>query len=151
MWHPARSIAAMLIAWPLAAVAADRPDTPDPAEARLLAAEDARFRAVLAHDAATLERALASELTYSHMTGKRENKSQVMQGAMLAGFSAIEPSDRSARVIGDIGIIRGIVARRLPDRVLADGYLAVYTLREGRWQLLEWVSANPPPPPEPAK
>lgn len=138
MWHPARLFAAMLIACPLAAVAADAP------EAQLLAADDARFQAVLAHDADALERALATELVYSHMTGKREGKAEVMRNAMQMRFSAIQPSDRSARVIGEVGIIRGQVRRQLPDRVLTDGYLAVYAQRDGRWQLLEWVSANPP-------
>jgi hypothetical protein len=141
MRRTARIFAGILIACPLAAMAADQPNTP---EAQLLAAEDARFHAVLTHDAAALDRAIASDVVYSHMTGRRENKAEVMQSSSRANFSSIEPSERTVRVIGAIGIIRGKIERRLPERTLTDGYLAVYENREGRWQLLEWVSSAPP-------
>lgn len=130
--------AGLLIASPLAAAAPATPET------QLLAAEDARFQAEVAHDAAALDRATASEVVYSHMNGRREDKAAVMQSFTHIPFSSITPSARSARVIGAVGIIRGKVVRQLPDRTLSDGYLAVYTLRDDRWQLLEWVSAAMP-------
>lgn len=145
MWHPARYIAGLLIAFPLVVAATGTP------ESELMAAEDARFHAVLSHDGAALERAIADDVVYSHMTGKREGKAEVIQGSLRATFTGIEPSERRVRVIGEVGIIRGKIARQLPDRTLTDGYLAVYALRDGRWQLLEWVSANTPPQAEPSK
>jgi hypothetical protein len=123
---------------------------PYPAQAQaagdaLLTAEDTRFHAELTHDAATLDRMTATEVVYSHFTGQREDKAGVMQTFTHLPFSSITPSDRYAWVIGDVGVVRGKVVRRLGDRTLSDGYLAVYVHRGGRWQLLEWVSASPPP------
>lgn len=136
MWRFALMYAGLLTAWLPAAAQS-------PAEAELLAAEDARFQAQLAQDAVALERAIASDVVYSHMTGKRENKSQVLQSFKRVPLNGITPSGRSARVIGEIGIVRGKLVKQLPERALTDGYLAVYALRDGRWQLLEWVSAAP--------
>ncbi|MDH7639323.1 nuclear transport factor 2 family protein [Sphingomonas oryzagri] len=120
--------------------------SPTRAEAALLAAEDARFNAELTHDVATLDRMTSADVVYSHVNGVREDKAGVMRTFTHLPFSSITPSNRSARVIGDVGIVRGSVVRQLPDRTLSDGYLAVYEMRDGRWQLLEWVSAAAPPP-----
>jgi hypothetical protein len=132
-------IALAIAAMPLPAMA----QTPGEA---LLAAEDTRFHAELTHDAATLDKMTANEVVYSHFTGQREDKAGVMQTFTHLPFSSITPSDRYARVIGDVGVVRGKVTRQLPDRTLSDGYLAVYVHRDGRWQLLEWVSASAPKP-----
>jgi hypothetical protein len=145
MWNPARLFVGLLIACPLAAMAADTP------EAQLLAAEDARYQAVLTHDASALDRMLASDLVYSHMTGKREGKAEVLQASMRMSFRSIQPVDRTVRVIGPVGIIRGKLLRQLPDRMLTDGYLAVYAQRDGLWQLVEWVTANVPSEQQPEK
>jgi hypothetical protein len=149
MRHPAWLNAGILIACAIAAAApaaaqsaANEPSAP---EAQLLATEDARFKAQLAHDAAALDRATASDVVYSHATGKREDKAAAMQTFLQSSFSSIEASARHARVIGDVGIIRGQLVRQLPDRTLNDGYLAVYAMRDGRWQLIEWAAGSPPP------
>lgn len=158
MFDPAWLYAVLLGMAPLPAAA--RPtspsaaDTPTVEEAGLLAAEDLRFKAELAHDVAGLDRMTASDVVYSHFNGSRESKAAMMQTFTHLPFASITPSDRYARVIADVGIVRGRVVRALPDRVLSDGYLAVYTRRSGHWQLLEWVSAAPVPsssdkPPEP--
>jgi hypothetical protein len=114
-------------------------------DAALLKAEDARFRAELTHDAATLDRMTAPEVTYTHFNGRHEDKASVMQSFTHLPFTAIEPTDRHARLYGQVGIVRGLVARQLPDRRLFDAYIAVYVRRDGRWQLVDWVSHAPPP------
>ena len=136
-----RILTAALLAWPLLSAAA--PSTPSADVAQLLAAEDARFQAVLAHDTAALERGIADDVVYSHMTGQRDDKAAVLRSAARLSFSSIQPLERTARVIGEVGIVRGKLVRQLPDRTLTDGYLALFALRDGRWQLLEWVSAAP--------
>lgn len=115
----------------------------------LLAAEDLRFEAELKHDVPALGRMTADDVVYSHFTGQRQDKAAILQGAAHAPFQSITPSDRYARVIGDVGIVRGKVARQLPGRTLTDGYLAIYVRRAGRWQLLEWVTASPQNPSKP--
>lgn len=149
MFDPAWLYAVLLGMTPLPVAAqATSPNAADPPtveEAGLLAAEDLRFKAELAHDAAGLDRMTADDVMYSHFNGSREAKAAVMQTFTHLPFVGITPSDRYARVIADVGIVRGSVVRTLPDRVLSDGYLAVYTKRSGHWQLLEWVSAAPVP------
>lgn len=116
-------------------------------EIALLKAEDARFRAELTHDAATLDRMTAPEVTYTHFNGKHEDKASLMQSFTHLPFTAIEPTDRHARLYGQVGIVRGLVARQLPDRRLLDAYIAVY-VRQGKvWRLTDWVSHAVPPPP----
>jgi hypothetical protein len=147
MRHLLPSCAGILIACFAAARPASAqpaPHVPTASEAQLLSAEDARFKAELTHDAAALDRSTASDVVYSHFNGKREDKSEVMQTFTHLPFSSIKPSNRQARVIGDVGIVRGQVVRQLGDRTLSDGYLAVYAKRDGRWQLIEWVSASAP-------
>jgi hypothetical protein len=116
------------------------------AEAALLAAEDTRFEAELTHNSATLDRMTSADVVYSHVNGAREDKAGVMRTFTHLPFSSITPSNRSARVIGDVGIVRGQVVRQLSDKTLSDGYLAVYERRGGCWQLLEWASAAAPAP-----
>lgn len=128
-------VIALLTAGPLMAA--------DDGAAQLLAVEDARFKAELAHDAAAFDRVVANDVVYSHMNGRRETKADLMARVERIPFSSIVPSERQARVLGDFGTVRGKIVRQLPDRVLTDGYLAVYVLRDGRWQLLEWASAAP--------
>lgn len=115
------------------------------AQAALIKAEDARFRAELTHDAAALDRMTAPEVTYTHFNGKHEDKASLMQSFTHLPFTAIEPSERHARMYGQVGIVRGLVARQLPDRRLFDAYIAVYVRRDGRWQLVDWVSHAAPP------
>lgn len=118
-----------------------------PAETALLHAEDQRFHAELTHDAATLDAMTAPQVTYSHFNGALEDKEGVMKSFTHIPFTAIEPSERHARVLGETGVVRGQVTRHLPDRVLHDAYLAVYVRRDGMWQLIDWVSYAPPPAP----
>lgn len=116
-----------------------------PAAVALLAFEDERFKAEAAADVAALARMTADDLVYSHATGMRQGKAAMIGMFQAMHFQGIIPSDRYARVLGDVGFVRGKVARQLPDRVLKDGYVAVYIRREGRWQLLEWASTALPP------
>ncbi|WP_206243906.1 nuclear transport factor 2 family protein [Novosphingobium terrae] len=116
-----------------------------PAEQALLKAEDARFHAELTHDAATLDAMTASEVTYAHFNGALEDKAGVMKDFTHIPFTAIEPANRHARLLGETGVVRGEVTRHLPDRTLHDAYLAVYVHRAGRWQLIDWVSYAPQP------
>lgn len=149
MRYPTWLPIAALVACPvvMAAPAAAQSITPDAqaSEMQLLAAEDLRFKAQLVHDLGALDRATADDVVYSHANGKREDKAAVMQTFKQSSFRSIEPSERQARVIGDVGIIRGTLTRQLPERTLHDGYLAIYAKRDGRWQLLEWAAGSPPP------
>ncbi len=134
-----------ILALVLAGTPALAQTVPAPQETALLRAEDERFHAELTHDVATLDRMTAPGVTYAHANGALEDKASVLRSFTHIPFTAIEPANRHARVLGDTGVVRGEVTRTLPDRTLHDAYLAVY-VRQGRsWQLIDWVSYAPPP------
>ena len=114
-----------------------------PAAKALLAAEDVRFHAEETGDVAVLARMTADDLVYSHFPGMRQNKAAILQKFAHVPYASVVPSGRYARVIGTTGIVRGDVERKMGERILKDGYMAVYVRRAGQWQLLEWVTASP--------
>lgn len=124
----------------------DLPPSDSPAAMALLASEDVRFRAEASGDTATLDRLMAKDLVYSHFTGMRQGKSAVIQMFTRMHFLSITPSQRYARVLGEVGFVRGKVVRQLAGHALTDGYIAMYVHRDGRWQLLEWASTAAPQP-----
>jgi hypothetical protein len=122
-----------------------------PAPAAVLAAEDARFGAMIAADAEALERWFAADLAYAHSTGLVQDRAQLM--ATIADgrtrYIAISPAEREVVALGpDAAFVRG----RGRFQVAAGGdpmdmqirYLAVYVLRDGRWQLQAWQSLRIP-------
>jgi hypothetical protein len=127
------------------------------AETGLIHAEDARFRAQVEKDVATVGRGMADGLLYTHANGRVQTKAEYLQGLTDAKSSpqTIESRDRIVRVFGQGGMIRGVRHVFSGTREMIDSYLAVYERRDGRWQLLAWQtspdpSASPPsmvPPP----
>ena len=88
----------------LAAQAAPAPT--DPA----LKAEDARFAALVAADAAYLEKALDATLTYQHSNGTAQTKAEFIAAIKAGGlkYKAIDVIERQARRFGSVVIITGV-------------------------------------------
>ncbi|HEY7753289.1 MAG TPA: DUF6265 family protein [Steroidobacteraceae bacterium] len=122
-----------------------------PAPAAVLAAEDARFAAMIAADAPAMERWLAADLVYAHTTGLVQDRTQLM--ATIADgrtrYIAIAPAEREVVALGpDAAFVRGLgrfrVAAGQTPMDMQARYLAVYVLRDGRWQLRAWQSLRIP-------
>jgi len=122
-----------------------------PATPAVLAAEDARFAAMIAADAPAMERWLAADLVYAHSTGLVQDRPQLM--ATIADgrtrYVAITPAEREVVALGPVAaFVRGrgrfqVAAGETPIDMQAR-YLAVYVLRDGRWQLRAWQSMQIP-------
>lgn len=119
--------------------------------ASLIAAEDALFKAEVAHDATSVANALADDLTYVHGSGKVQTKVAFVSGIASGNpaYVSITAEDRTARVWGDVGVVRGRSEKVIGTMHLSDLYLAVYVRHDGHWQLLDWQT-SPLQPPHPA-
>jgi hypothetical protein len=122
-----------------------------PATASILAAEDARFAAMVAGIPAEMQRWLAPDLEYVHSTGVVENRDQLIEGVVSGRrrYLAIAPGERRVTLLGDgAAVVRGLadvraavggVTAAFPIR-----YLAVYVFVDGAWQLHGWQSLRLP-------
>lgn len=121
------------------------------AEAAVLAAEDARFSAMVAADAEAMRRAFAEELAYAHSSGEVVGRErlidQIRRGA--PGYLAIEPSERRVEFIGsDAAVVSGLARIRAvtpPGPLEFDArYLAAYAREGSAWRLVAWQSLRLP-------
>ena len=126
------------------------PAPPSPASA-VLAAEDARFAAMVAADPDAMRRWLAEDLSYVHATGRVENREQLVE-SILSGklrYLAFGPTERQVGFQGSgTAIVQGLarIQARAGDQ-LADfpaRYLAVYVMEDGAWRLRAWQSLRLP-------
>jgi hypothetical protein len=122
-----------------------------PADATVLAAEDARFAAMVAADQAGMRRWLAEDLRYVHSTGIVVNREQLIEGIASGKLSyhAVTPAGRRVRFLGPAAAIvegeariRAEAGATLTD--FQSRYLAVYVLDGGDWRLRAWQSLRLP-------
>lgn len=121
----------------------------DPAP--VLAAEDARFAAMVAADAGEMRRWFADDLVYVHSTGQVESRDQLVE-SITSGrtrYLAVTPVERQVVPLGaGAAAVRG----RGRFQVTAGGnaldlqirYLAVYGNEDGVWRLRSWQSLRTP-------
>ncbi len=129
------SCAGLAGACPPAAIAREAP-----AEASLLAAEDARFAAQIRHDTAMVGQGLGEELVYSHANGRRQSRAEYL-AALKDGhldYRSIQASERIAHVYGKVGVTRAVLSTQVGERSMRSSVLAVYVRRDGCWQLVSW-------------
>lgn len=114
-------------------------------EEQVLAAEWARFEALLGNDIALVDGLLAPELTYIHSNGARQTKAEYLQ-PLAAGkvlYKSIVASDQQIQIVGDAAVVTGTVKLLVNtgfDRSMEAIYTEVYVKRDGRWLLLLWQS-----------
>lgn len=119
-------------------------------DADVLAADDARFRAMVASNWTALDAALADDLTYVHSTARLESKAEHVAN-LRAGkphYRGIAPRERQVRVDGNVGIVNGVsemhVERDGKEQRFTVRYLAVYALAGERWRMIAWQSTRVP-------
>jgi len=124
---------------------------PDPGTP-VLAAEDARFAAMIRSDVAQLRSAIEDDLEYVHSTGEVANRQQLIDSIKSGEvrYNQIEPGERRVVMLDDrSALVRG----RGQFKVVVRGnkldldlrYLAVYGLGvDGRWRLRSWQSLRLP-------
>jgi ketosteroid isomerase-like protein len=118
--------------------------------AEVLAAEEARIAAVHAGDWERLSDFLGSDLTYTHMNGKIENKAENL-AAMKAVSRSYKRSDLKVRAFGDVAVMNGGFEATMaplpdgtPERRLVGRALQVWAKREGAWQMIAFQATAVP-------
>ena len=123
-----------------------------PADAApVLAAEDARFAAMVGADAGGMRRWFADDLQYVHSNGQVESRDRLIE-SITSGrtrYVAVTPVERQ---VVPLGPAAAMVRGRGRFQVMAAGnaldlqirYLAVYGIQDGVWQLRSWQSLRTP-------
>jgi hypothetical protein len=121
------------------------------AQTQVLAADDARLKATIVHDADALDALLAPGFTYVHSNGRREDRAAYIEGARAARvpFVAFDRLAASVRFLdGCTALVDGSarIAYRpdpaAPAVELRTLYLAVWTSHEGSWRLAAYASTG---------
>jgi uncharacterized protein (TIGR02246 family) len=122
-----------------------------PDAAAVLAAEDARFAAMVAADAEAMRRFFAEDLAYVHSTGRVVNGEQLIREIQDGSlrYRAVTPLERQVDFMGpDSALVRGLArieatAGTKPVEFQAR-YLAIYARDGGSWRLRAWQSLRLP-------
>lgn len=111
----------------------------------VMAAEKARFAALVAKDYAALDQLSGDELLYQHSNGDVDNKTSFIQSINdgKRSYDAITPDSSAVRIYGNTAVVNGICSYR---QQYADGkpnnsqlrYSSVWVKRSRRWQLVNW-------------
>jgi ketosteroid isomerase-like protein len=119
--------------------------------AAVLAAEDARFAAMVTANPEAMHRYFAEDLAYVHSTGRVVNREQLID-EMQAGklrYLAMTPLERHVAFMGpDDAFVRGQVriaaSADLKTVEFQARYLAIYARDDGDWRLRAWQSLRLP-------
>ena len=119
--------------------------------AAVLAAEDARFAAMVTANPDAMRRFFAEELAYVHSTGRVVNREQLID-EIQAGklrYLAMAPAERHVTFMGrDDAFVRGQVqiAASADSKTVEfqARYLAIYARQGGDWRLRAWQSLRLP-------
>jgi len=102
-------------------------------------------KAIVAKDAAALEKLLGDDLTYAHSDGHHDTKASYIDNLKTGKqkYDKAEAGDLSVRVYGNTAVLTG-KWNLVTDRPLALSILHVYVKRGGQWQLVAHQSARLP-------
>jgi hypothetical protein len=101
--------------------------------------------AVIKQDKAALDRLLADDLTYTHASGKTQDKADYVSSIVTGPgrYESFKESDTKIRMYGKAAVLTGFVDVKLvnaePYRVRT---IEVYVENGGRWQLAAKQSAR---------
>jgi hypothetical protein len=141
------ALALMLMTSGGAAILAQAPSAADQA---VLQADLDRFAAMVKGDAATLDKVLAAELSYTHSNAQVQDKAafvgDIKSGAIK--YLSVEPSDRKVRMYGNTAVVTGGAAVHViqygNDLTIKIRYTNTHINRDGRWQMVAWQATRLP-------
>lgn len=109
-------------------------------------ADDARHRAMMAHDLVALESLLAPELIYTHATARRETRNQYL-GSLINGrvrYQGVRRLGADVTVYADAAVMTGRSEIRAISegtlRVVENMFQSVWIKRGPCWQMAAWTS-----------
>ena len=114
----------------------------------LLETDAARRAAMVSGDADTLAALLADDLSWTHSSGKTDNKTDFL--AVITGgstvYHSLDTRDVSVRQFGDVylldGVVFGDVTKDGQDKQLLNRFLTVWQHRDAGFVLLAWQSTG---------
>jgi hypothetical protein len=116
----------------------------------VLAAEDARYRAMQEADLAALDALCADELSYAHSSGVRDTKAEYL-GKVASGYYRYHRIDHPVErveVTGDAAVVVGRMTADLDvdgvGKTIDNLALAVWTRASGTWRLLAYAPTRLP-------
>ena len=134
----------LLLATGLQAQPLDKPDS------AAMAAQDARFTAMIKGDAAYLETALDASLTYQHSTAAYQSKAEFVEAIRTGAlkYKAIEVLERQVRRFGTVVIITGVIRVQALNATgsidTRARFTDVYELRKDRLIQIAWQNTRVP-------
>ncbi|WP_206243455.1 nuclear transport factor 2 family protein [Novosphingobium terrae] len=136
----------------IAAPALAQTAAPSAASAALIALEDARFKAQVDQNLPALTKAIAPGALYIHANGVLQSGEQYLHDVQTGAsrYRAIEASERSAEIIGNIAITHALVklhvgADAVADKTITARTTGVYVKQGGAWLVKSWQSTVVPP------
>jgi hypothetical protein len=118
--------------------------------AGVLAAEDARYRALVEADLPALGRLLDDRLSYTHAGGVRDTKAAYLE-KIRSGYYVYRRIDHPVErieVVGDTAVVVGRMTADLTARgarkTIDNLSLAVWVRTDGDWRLLAYAPTPPP-------
>lgn len=141
----------IIAAFVMAASASAQAANTSPTVRSVLAAEDARFAAMVRADTLTMRDGLAEDLSYVHTSARRETKGEYLAsiGAGTIQYEEFAPQERRVRLLGaSAAAVVGLAhARARSGGQLFDAnvrYLALYERVHERWRLVAWQTTRVP-------
>ena len=122
------------------------------AEQQVLQGEKDRFAAMIKSDAATLDKLIAEDVTYTHGSARLVSKADFI-GELTSGvfkYLTITPDEKEwkVRVLGNVAIVNGAAGMRVVDhgndQTIRIRYTNVQVNRGGRWQMVAWQATRLP-------
>ena len=113
-------------------------------ERDVLAAQDAKFAALVAGDLETLELLLDDDLTYVHANGEADDKPRFLRNVAERGYLGVTVESSAVRVLGDVAVVTGLADIHVTPEVRFDArFIDVWHRREG-WRNVAWQSTKIP-------
>jgi ketosteroid isomerase-like protein len=145
------AITMALAAMPVSGNARAKPQDAQSVESQIREADTKRFQALMEGDLPTLERVLSDDLVYTHASGWRQTKAELL-ASLRSGelvYHSFTSDGLKMRIFGSTVVVTG----HAEAKVRAKGqelnvsllYLEVYVKQEGRWQLAAWQSTRQGP------
>jgi ketosteroid isomerase-like protein len=116
----------------------------------VLAADDARYQAMIDADLATLDQLLDDRVSYAHSSGVRDTKAEYLEKVRSGYYDYLRidhPVER-VEVVGDTAIVVGRMTADLTvggtRKVIDNLALAVWARTVGDWRLLAFAPTRLP-------
>ncbi|MSQ19925.1 MAG: nuclear transport factor 2 family protein [Betaproteobacteria bacterium] len=108
--------------------------------------EDRRYQAMIAKDAATLDKLLGAGLVYTHSYGGADSKATYMDGVRSKkwDYQSIERPSEMIQVYGDTAVVTGHVKINIfadgKPKLLNSRFTNVWVKGASGWQMVCWQS-----------